>query len=52
VPAAAGVTYQSNSVAWANAPAQVEIESKGVYQAQDGCVYKLPTPLFSYDLTQ
>jgi hypothetical protein len=52
MPVAGGVTYQSNSVAWANTPAQVEIESEGIYQAPDGCVYKLPTPLFSYNLTQ
>ena len=38
------------AVAWETAPAHVEINSNSIYQTPDGCGYRLPTPLFAYDI--
>jgi hypothetical protein len=44
--------YTAAAVTWENAPAHVEIDNLLVYQTPDGCAYRLPSPLFSYDVTQ
>ena len=41
--------YTAAAVTW-EASEHVEIDSDGIYQTPDGCAYRLPTPLFSYDL--
>lgn len=37
--------------AWATAPSHVEMAPIGGWKSDSGCYYKLPSPLFSYDLT-
>jgi hypothetical protein len=46
-----GVVYTAEPLTWETAPAHVEFYSPVVYQTPDGCGYKLPSPLFSYDVT-
>jgi hypothetical protein len=41
----------STAVVWSNVPGHVELEAPIVYQTPDACAYKLPSPLFSYDVT-
>jgi hypothetical protein len=41
----------SAPVVWTSAPGHVELEAPIIYQTSDGCAYKLPSPLFSYDVT-
>jgi len=41
----------SPPVVWTSAPGHVELDAPIVYQTPDGCGYKLPSPLFSYDVT-
>jgi hypothetical protein len=43
-------TYTATAVAWSTAPAHVELQPTRNYEL-DGCIYALPTPLFSYDVT-
>ncbi len=42
--------YTAAAVTWETAPAHVELNSDAIYQTPDGCAYRLPTPLFAYDL--
>jgi hypothetical protein len=42
--------YTAAAVTWATAPGHVEINSTAIYQTPDGCGYRLPNPLFSYDV--
>jgi hypothetical protein len=42
--------YTASAVTWETAPAHVELDSDAIYRTPDGCAYRLPTPLFSYDL--
>lgn len=49
-PGAGTNTYTAAAVTWETAPAHVELDSEAIYQTPDGCAYRLPTPLFSYDL--
>lgn len=43
--------YTADPVEWERAPGHVEIEAPLVYQTDVGCAYRLPSPLFSYDIT-
>ena len=36
---------------WSVAPAHVELAAVGGFRTDDGCYYKLPSPLLSYDVT-
>ena len=36
---------------WATAPGHVEMVPTGGWKSDSGCYYKLPPPLFSYDVT-
>lgn len=42
--------YTAAAVTWETAPGHVELNSNAIYQTPDGCAYRLPTPLFAYDL--
>jgi hypothetical protein len=42
--------YTATPVTWDTAPGHVEINSDAIYQTPDGCAYRLPTPLFSYEV--
>ena len=42
--------YTAAAVSWETAPGHVELNSDAIYQTPDGCAYRLPTPLFAYDL--
>jgi hypothetical protein len=42
--------YERTGTAWSNAPGHVELFAVGAYQTEDGCYYKLPSPLLSYDV--
>ena len=35
---------------WSTAPAHVEMVPSGGWKSDSGCYYKLPSPLFSYDV--
>lgn len=41
----------ADPVDWSYAPGHVELDAPIIYQTDDGCAYKLPSPLFSYDVT-
>jgi hypothetical protein len=42
--------FTFKAVTWATAPAHVEVNSEAIYETPDGCAYRLPTPLFAYEL--
>jgi hypothetical protein len=42
--------YEAGPVTWATAPGNVYVQVPEKFQAQDGCVYALPDPLFSYSV--
>jgi hypothetical protein len=46
------VTYTLAPLRWTSAPANVVIEAKSLQQTSDGCIYRFPSPLFSYSITQ
>jgi hypothetical protein len=46
-----GVVYTAEPTSFENAPSHVEIGVPVVYETPDGCAYRLPSPLFSYELT-
>lgn len=47
----ADTVYTSEPFAWQNAPAHVEVDSIGLLQTTDGCVWALPNQIFKYDVT-
>jgi hypothetical protein len=46
-----GVLYTAEPTTWENAPGHVEMAVPVVYETSEGCGYRLPFPLFSYDVT-
>jgi hypothetical protein len=46
-----GVAYTAEPTRWENAPGHVEMAVPVVYETSEGCGYRLPLPLFSYDVT-
>jgi hypothetical protein len=45
------LTWSTTIQSWATAPGHVEMVPAGGWKSDSGCHYKLPTPLFSYDVT-
>ena len=43
--------FDRTVVSWGVAPAHVELAAVAGYRTDDGCYYKLPSPLLSYDVT-
>ena len=50
-PPTATSDFVAAAVSWETAPGHVEIEAPVVYETPEGCGYRLPSPLFSYDLS-
>jgi hypothetical protein len=46
-----GVVYTAEPTSFEHAPGHVEIGVPVVYETPDGCGYRLPSPLFSYELS-
>jgi len=45
------VTFQRVVDAWSKAPGHVEIAAIAGWKTEDGCHYRLPDPVLSYDVT-
>jgi len=45
------ITFQRVVDAWSEAPGHVEIEAIAGWKTEDGCHYRLPDPVLSYDVT-
>lgn len=45
------VTFRRLVDAWSKAPGHVEIEAIAGWKTEDGCHYRLPDPVLSYDVT-
>jgi len=50
-PSGADTVYTSAPLSWTTAPGHVQIDPAGLIVTTDGCVFALPNPLFSYDIT-
>jgi hypothetical protein len=44
------IRYELSPLVWANAPAHVEFEIAETFRDQSDCFWRLPSPLFSYDV--
>lgn len=47
----ADTVYAALPMSWTSAPGHVELTLPSLLMEADGCVFSLPTPMFSYDIT-